>query len=301
MGVADLIPGISGGTIALITNIYDELIHSINSFSLNSIINIKKKGLKYFWNEINGKFLFPVFLGIFFSIFLFSKIIDWLINNEPISLWSFFFAITISSFYFFFKKIGLIKIVNYSLIILGAIVSLIFTYSFNLNFEPNYLYIFLSGFIAVTAMILPGISGAYILLILGVYSTIIKSLNDFQSIIFNFNPDVFKSSIYILIFFLIGAILGLKIMSRYISLLLKKHPKKTLSFLLGLMLGSIHKIWPWQNKFNYNDSHESKYKSIVMPNNYDGSPELFKAFLFMGLGCIIFFTLSKQNNKKLNE
>ena len=105
MGIADLIPGISGGTIALITNIYDELIHSINSFSLNSIINIKNKGIKYFWNQINGKFLFPVFSGIIFSILLFSRIINWLINNETISLWSFFFAITISSFYFFFKKI----------------------------------------------------------------------------------------------------------------------------------------------------------------------------------------------------
>ena len=147
-------------------------------------------------------------------------------------------------------------------------------------------------------MILPGISGAYILLILGVYSTIIESLSDFQSIIFKFNIDVFINSVKILIFFLIGAILGLKIMSSYISILLKKYPKRTLSFLLGLMLGSVHKIWPWQNKFNSNGSYAIQNKSIVLPNNYDGSPELLKAFLFMGLGCLIFFSLSRQKNSK---
>ena len=298
MGIADLIPGISGGTIALITNIYDELIHSINSFSLNSIINIKNKGIKYFWNQINGKFLFPVFSGIIFSILLFSRIINWLINNETISLWSFFFAITISSFYFFFKKIGDIKFIHCLLIFLGTIISLVFTQSLDLNFEPNYIYIFLSGFIAITAMILPGISGAYILLILGVYSTIIESLSDFQSIIFKFNIDVFINSLKILMFFFIGAILGLKIMSSYISILLKKYPKRTLSFLLGLMLGSIHKIWPWQNKLNSNGSYAIQNKSIVLPNNYDGSPELLKAFLFMGLGCLFFFSLSRQKNSK---
>ena len=295
MGIADLIPGISGGTIALITNIYDELIYSINSFSLNSVINIKRKGIKYFWNEINGKFLFPVFSGIIFSILLFSKIIEWLINNEPIALWSFFFAITISSFYFFLKKIGKIKIIHSTLIIIGTIVSLIFTLSLNLKFEPSYLYIFFSGFIAITAMILPGISGAYILLILGVYSIIIESLSNFQSIIFKFNLDIFTSSITILLLFFIGAILGLKIMSGFISVLLKNYPKKTLSFLLGLMFGSVHKIWPWQNKFNTNDTYILKNKSIVLPHDYEGSPELLKAFLFMGLGCIIFFTLSKKN------
>jgi len=292
MGIADLIPGISGGTIALITNIYDELIHSINLISLSSLVNLKKKGIKFFWNEINGKFLFPVFLGIIFSVFFFSKIISWLINNEPVSLWSFFFAITISSFYYFFKKIGVFKIIHFTLISIGTIISLIFTISLNLNIDPNYLYIFLSGFIAITAMILPGISGAYILLILGVYSIIIESLNNFQSIIFKFNLEVFINSFSILLFFFIGAIIGLKIMSKYISLLLNKYPKKTLSFLLGLMLGSIHKLWPWQNSIDSTDLFITKNKVIVLPNNYDGPPELFKAFLFMGLGSILFFTLS---------
>ena len=293
MGIADLIPGISGGTIALITNIYDELIHSINLISLSSLVNLKKKGIKFFWNEINGKFLFPVFLGIIFSVFFFSKIISWLINNEPISLWSFFFAITISSFYYFFKKIGIFKIIHFILISIGTIFSLIFTISLNLNIDPSYLYIFLSGFIAISAMILPGISGAYILLILGVYSIIIESLNNFQSIIFKFNSEVFINSFNILLFFFIGAIIGLKIMSKYISLLLNKYPKKTLSFLLGLMLGSIHKIWPWQNTIDSSDLFITKNKFIVLPNNYDGPPELFKAFLFMGLGSILFFTLSR--------
>ncbi len=293
MGIADLIPGISGGTIALITNIYDELIHSINLISLSSLVNLKKKGIKFFWNEINGKFLFPVFLGIIFSVFFFSKIISWLINNEPISLWSFFFAITISSFYYFFKKIGIFKIIHFILISIGTIFSLIFTISLNLNIDPSYLYIFLSGFIAISAMILPGISGAYILLILGVYSIIIESLNNFQSIIFKFNSEVFINSFNILLFFFIGAIIGLKIMSKYISLLLNRYPKKTLSFLLGLMLGSIHKIWPWQNTIDSSDLFITKNKFIVLPNNYDGPPELFKAFLFMGLGSILFFTLSR--------
>ena len=298
MGIADLIPGISGGTIALITNIYDELIFSINSISIRSFINLKKKGVRFFWNEINGKFLFPVFFGIIFSIFFFSKIISWLLINEPISLWSFFFAITISSFYYFYKKIGDIKFLHFLLIFIGAIFSFFFTIFINLNISPNYFYIFISGFIAITAMILPGISGSYLLLILGVYPLIIKSLNDLQSFIFKFNSEIFLNSFNILLIFFLGAIVGLKIMSKYISLILYKYPKKTLSFLLGLMIGSIHKLWPWQNKIDSSDLFLLKNKTIVFPNKYDGPPELIKAFIFMGLGSILFVTLSKLKKIK---
>tara|TARA_B110001454_G_C12685231_1_gene419888 strand:- start:631 stop:1530 length:900 start_codon:yes stop_codon:yes gene_type:complete len=292
MGIADLIPGISGGTIALITEIYDELIHSINSISINSFVNLKKKGFNFFLNEINGKFLFPVFSGIIFSIFFFSKIINWLMNNEPVSLWSFFFAITIASFFYFFKKIGEIKIIHFFLIFFGTIISLIFTISLNINLKPTLIYIFISGFIAITAMVLPGVSGAYILLILGVYSTLIKSIDDLQSVIVKFNSEIFVNSLSTLSVFFIGSIIGLKVMSKYISVLLKKYPKKTLSFLLGLMLGSVHKIWPWQNIINFDESNIIKNKSIVLPYNYDGPPEFFKAFIFMSLGAIMFFILS---------
>ena len=292
MGIADLIPGISGGTIALITEIYDELIHSINSISINSFVNLKKKGFNFFLNEINGKFLFPVFSGIIFSIFFFSKIINWLMNNEPVSLWSFFFAITIASFFYFFKKIGEIKIIHFFLIFFGKIISLIFTISLNINLKPTLIYIFISGFIAITAMVLPGVSGAYILLILGVYSTLIKSIDDLQSVIVKFNSEIFVNSLSTLSVFFIGSIIGLKVMSKYISVLLKKYPKKTLSFLLGLMLGSVHKIWPWQNIINFDESNIIKNKSIVLPYNYDGPPEFFKAFIFMSLGAIMFFILS---------
>ena len=298
MGIADLIPGISGGTIALITNIYDELIYSINSISIRSIINIKKKGIRFFWNEINGKFLFPVFFGIIFSIFSFSKIISWLLINEPVSVWSFFFAITISSFYYFYEKIGNIKLLHILLIFIGAIFSLVLTISINLDISPNYFYIFTSGFIAITAMILPGISGSYLLLILGVYPLILKSLNDLQSFIFKFNSDFFLNSFYILLFFFLGAIAGLKIMSKYISFILYKYPKKTLSFLLGLMIGSVHKLWPWQNSIDSSDLLLFKNKTIVFPNKYDGPPELIKAFIFMGLGSILFFTLSRHKKFK---
>ncbi|MBK78468.1 MAG: DUF368 domain-containing protein [Flavobacteriaceae bacterium] len=298
MGIADLIPGISGGTIALITNIYEELIHSINSISLGSFINLKNKGIKYFWKEINGKFLFPVFFGIIFSVFFFSKIISWLLINEPVSLWSFFFAITISSFYYFYEKIGDIKFLHYFLIFIGAVFSLIFTISINLNISPNYFYIFISGFIAITAMILPGISGSYLLLILGVYPLIIKSLNDLQSFIFKFNSEIFINSFNILLLFFLGAIVGLKIMSKYISKILYKYPKKTLSFLLGLMIGSVHKLWPWQNNIDSSDLLMFKNKSIVLPNKYDGPPELIKAFVFMVLGSILFFTLSRLKKFK---
>jgi len=292
MGIADLIPGITGGTISLINEIYNELIHSINSISINSFINLKKKGFNFFLNEINGKFLFPVFSGILFSIFFFSKIINWLMNNEPISLWSFFFAITIASFFYFFKKIGEIKVIHFFLIFFGTIISLIFTISLNINLKPTLIYIFISGFIAITAMILPGVSGAYILLILGVYSTLIKSVDDLQSVIMKFNSEIFVNSLSTLSVFFIGSIIGLKVMSKYISVLLKKYPKKTLSFLLGLMLGSVHKIWPWQNIINFDESNIIKNKSIVLPYNYDGPPEFFKAFIFMSLGALMFFMLS---------
>jgi putative membrane protein len=213
-------------------------------------------------------------------------------NNEPVSLWSFFFAITIASFFYFFKKIGEIKIIHFFLIFFGTIISLIFTISLNINLKPTLIYIFISGFIAVTAMILPGVSGAYILLILGVYSTLIKSVDDLQSVIVKFNSEIFVNSLSTLSVFFIGSIICLKVMSKYISVLLKKYPKKTLSFLLGLMLGSVHKIWPWQNIINFDESNIIKNKSIVLPYNYDGPPDFFKAFIFMSLGALMFFILS---------
>jgi len=292
MGIADLVPGISGGTIALITGIYDELIHSINSISTNSFIKLKNSGFKTFWNDINGKFLFPVLLGIIFSIFSFSKIIQWLMINESISLWSFFFTLTISSFLYIIKKIGSIKIIHFIFITIGTIFSLIFTFSISYNLNPSFIYIFFSGFLAITAMILPGISGAYILLILGVYSSIINSLNNLQNLIIKFDTDILINSLSLISTFFIGALLGLKIMSKYISLFLKKYPKKTLSFLLGLMLGSIHKIWPWQNSLNLSHSNNIKNKLIVLPYNYDGPPELINALFFMILGSALFFILS---------
>ena len=300
MGASDLIPGISGGTIALITGIYKELLESINALSLKNLKKIIINN-ENFWKDINGPFLLPLFSGITISILFFSRYIEFLIKEETIALWSFFFGLLVASIIFLIRKELSFKFNSLIYISLGIITSyFISQLSIFSNNIPLW-YIFLAGFIGVSAMILPGLSGAYILLIMGVYQTILTNIRIAQDLIYNFDQQQFNKVSVVLIIFMLGVLIGIKVFARFLNWLLKLYPNNTIAVLIGLMIGSIYKIWPWQNLSNEKNIL-IKQTSPVLPQNFEGEDsQLINGILFMLFGFIFIFFLEKSKSVLKNE
>lgn len=300
MGASDLIPGISGGTIALITGIYKELLESINALSLKNLKKIIINN-ENFWKDINGPFLLPLFCGITISILFFSRYIEFLIKEETIALWSFFFGLLIASIIFLIRKELSFKFNSLIYISLGIITSyFISQLSIFSNNIPLW-YIFLAGFVGVSAMILPGLSGAYILLIMGVYQTILTNIRIAQDLIYNFDQQQFNKVSVVLIIFILGVLIGIKVFARFLTWLLKLYPNNTIAVLIGLMIGSIYKIWPWQNLSNEKNIL-IKQTSPVLPQNFEGEDsQLINGILFMLFGFIVIFFLEKSKSVLKNE
>tara|TARA_A100001035_G_scaffold279792_1_gene282318 strand:+ start:8926 stop:9765 length:840 start_codon:yes stop_codon:yes gene_type:complete len=232
MGISDLIPGISGGTIALLLGIYKDFISSLKSINYKSFIYLVRLDFKKLNNQLNLCFLLPIFFGILSSIFIFSSLISFLLLDYKVLLFSFFFGLI------FFSSIRLISslkptsTLDFFTVFVGLVIGLSFFFVSSLSTSNSIFSIFLAGFIAISAMLLPGISGSYILLILGKYEFMLDSISSFNWI-------------NILIFSL-GAITGILSFSKMIHYLLKNYYKSTIFFLSGLMLGALNKVWPWQ-------------------------------------------------------
>lgn len=232
MGISDLIPGISGGTIALLLGIYKEFISSlksINQLTLVFLINLNFKKLN---EQLNLKFIFPVFIGILISIFIFSKLITYMISNHKILLLSFFYGLILFSSIRLIRNSSPKSIYDFLYIVFGFIIGLLIMFLEPLSTSHSFFSIFFSGFIAISAMLLPGISGSYILLILGKYKFMLDSISSL-----NFsNISIFS----------LGAILGILSFSKIIHWLIINYYRATIFFLSGLMLGTLNKVWPWQ-------------------------------------------------------
>ena len=232
MGISDLIPGISGGTIALLLGIYKDFISSLKSINYKSFIYLVRLDFKKLNNQLNLCFLLPVFFGILSSIFIFSSLISFLLLDYKVLLFSFFFGLI------FFSSIRLISslkptsTLDFFTVFVGLVIGLSFFFVSSLSISNSIFSIFLAGFIAISAMLLPGISGSYILLILGKYEFMLDSISSFNWI-------------NILIFSL-GAIAGILSFSKMIHYLLKNYYRSTIFFLSGLMMGALNKVWPWQ-------------------------------------------------------
>ena len=299
MGAADLVPGVSGGTIALITGIYKELLESINSFSWNTLKNIKKEGLTDVWKKLNGFFLLTVFGGIITSILLFSQILEWFIINEPIGLWSFFFGLLIASIVYLIKTDISLNISSLLYLCLGAVFSFLSTQLQGTREDFSLWYLFISGFIGVSAMILPGLSGAYILFVMGVYQTILSNVRQAQELLFDFNQAKLFAVVSVLGVFILGMIFGIKVFSKILTWLLKLYPKQIMAVLIGLMIGALHKVWPWQKEIIIDSSSIIEKKIAVFPSSYEGGdPQIIKALILMFLGFIILFVLERTKSIK---
>lgn len=245
MGAADVVPGVSGGTIAFITGIYEELINSIKSIDLQALKLLLTFKLAEFWKKINGTFLLSVVGGIAISIFSLAKLMTWLLVNHPIYIWSFFFGLIIISSVLVAKEIKKWDIFTIISLLAGAAAAYAITVMSPASTPNTWWFIILSGAIAICAMILPGISGAFILLLLGKYTYILTAVS---------NLDIGT-----ILLFVVGAAAGIISFSHLLSWLLKNYHTLTVALLTGFMIGSLNKVWPWKHTLEtYIDTHGVK-------------------------------------------
>ncbi|MEZ4838032.1 DUF368 domain-containing protein [Flavobacterium sp.] len=297
MGAADVVPGVSGGTIAFISGIYQELIDTINKVDLTFFSAWKKNGFKIAWQQINGSFLVALVTGIAVSILSLSKVITHLLATQPILVWSFFFGLVIASIYFVGKQITKFNLTTWLFFIIGTIISYYITIAEPVASPESYFYLFVSGFIAIIAMILPGVSGAFILLLMGSYAVVIGTINQFREAITALNWQLLGQAILRLGTFAIGAILGLKLFSKILHWMFDNHRNATLALLTGFMLGSLNKVWPWKKVLSTRiDSHGNEVpfmEKSILPHYFEGENQLITAILLMVFGFLTIFILEK--------
>lgn len=277
MGAADVVPGVSGGTIAFIVGIYDELIETIKSINAESLRLFFTGKWSRFWKHINGNFLFSLLLGIGISIFSLAKVITWLLADYPILVWAFFLGLVAASTWFVGKDIKEWNWKTVTGFIAGAIVAYYITVATPTETSTHPLFIFLCGAIAICAMILPGISGSFILVLLGKYFYIMEAVKTFD--------------LATLAIFGTGAVIGITSFSRLLSYALKHFRNITLAVLTGFMLGSLNKVWPWKEIVD--NAHGMPIETNILPNAH--VPE---AVALMIVGFLLVYVLEKLSAKK---
>lgn len=289
MGAADVVPGVSGGTIAFISGIYEELLTSISNINLSLLQTLKNKGLKEAWNQLNGNFLISLLLGIFISVVSLAKVITWLLDKHPILLWSFFFGLVLASIIYIAKQITQWNSVAYVLLVIGAVLAYYITTLNPLVSEnSSFLFLFLAGALAICAMILPGISGSFILVLLGAYKPILTAVSN--------------RNITIVAVVGAGAVLGLLSFSRVLKWLFAHYKNYTLAVLTGFILGSLNKIWPWKKVLTYRiNSHGEQVpfnELSISPTSYEGDSQILYAVALAALGFGLIILLEKIAVKK---
>ncbi|HOB26608.1 MAG TPA: DUF368 domain-containing protein [Bacteroidales bacterium] len=255
MGAANVIPGVSGGTIALITNIYERFINSLKNLNFTAIKLLFTGKIKELINYIDLYFLLQVFTGILIALFTIAFLLKYLFLHYPIYTWAFFFGLIIGSLWLIVKKLNKMKLWDWLLLLIGISIPVIMVFLKPINENDNLFYILFCGMISTSGMVLPGISGSYLLLLLGNYKLIMLDA-------------VTTLNLKILIPFLIGSILGLIIVSYFVSLLLKKYYNQVLSLLSGFVIGSLALIWPWKYSIDYTHGLllQNKFGALVDAN-----------------------------------
>ncbi len=287
MGVADVIPGVSGGTIAFISGIYEELIGSIKSIDGDAFKLLLRFQIKEFWKSINGNFLITVLSGVVTSLLSLAKLMTYLLEHHPIPVWSFFFGLILVSAPLIIRDIQKWQIGTVISGIIGIAIAYLITILSPTETPTHLLFIFFCGGLAICAMILPGISGAFILLLIGKYEYMIKSL--------------ISLDIPVIIVFVAGCFLGLLGFSRFLSWILTHYRFPTLALLAGFMIGSLNKVWPWKEitafRINSEGLQVAALDRSILPWHYleitGQDPKLFLAVLFVALGIFLVVAIEK--------
>lgn len=277
MGAADVVPGVSGGTIAFIVGIYDELINTIKSVNGQSLKLLFTGKIGAFWKAINGNFLCSILFGIGISVFSLAKLITWLLVAHPILVWAFFFGLVLASTWFVSKDIKRWRIGTIAMFIVGVAVAFYITVATPAQTPDNYAFIFLCGAIAICAMILPGISGSFILVLLGKYMYIMEAVKEFK--------------LGTLAVFAAGALIGITAFSRVLSYALAHFRNSTLALLTGFMLGSLNKVWPWKEKIVL--AGDFVKETNILPNAF-----FAEAIVLALIGFFLVYFLEKLSQKK---
>jgi putative membrane protein len=313
MGIAEVIPGVSGGTIAFITGIYERILNGIKNINLELINTWRKEGFAAFWKQLDGTFLISLLggmgLGLIFGIFTITSLLE----THPEPLWGFFFGLIIASCIILRKEILYWKLSNYLMLIAGAAIAYAITVISPAEGSTNLVYVFFSAVLAICALILPGISGSFILLLLGMYSIVIPTVKHFLSTF-----DI--ADLAIIVTFGAGCITGLLLFSRAVTWLFSKYKFETFAMMIGFMIGSLNKIWPWRNvdKLSIKESGEiqtvSDYSSFlsldresykilkeinVLPSQYElGDPKVPMTIIAVVVGFAIVIFISKYSKIK---
>lgn len=309
MGMAEVVPGVSGGTIAFITGIYQELIDTIKSVDINFFKLFFTGKWKSAFEKVNGLFLVFLIAGMVLGIVISLFLVTYLLEHHGEGLWGFFFGLIIASSIYIGRKVSSWNIKAIVFLIIGAIVSYAVTVVTPAGGSESLPFVFLCGALAISALILPGISGSFILLLLGMYSVIIPHVKNLIS-----SPN--SESFIITLVFGLGCLLGLGVFSRVLSYAFKEYKDETLAILTGFMIGSLNKIWPWRNPtswlekdtyetFNTDTSVFSEFadkeikiltEANVLPATYEGSPNSALVVVAFCLGLLMIFLLAKFEN-----
>ena len=283
MGIANVIPGVSGGTVALITGIYQELLKSLKSFDKQAFSLLLTLNFKEFGIYTNLSFLAYVFGGSLISLFSIASLFKFLFKNYPLEIWSLFFGLILASIIFIGQRIKTWNFQSYLAIIIGTLVALSLTFITPSAENNNLFYVFLCGIIGISGMILPGLSGSYILILMGNYELLmVRSVSEFD--------------IPLLLTFLFGSIFGLLVLSNFLHWLINKYYSVTLAGLTGFIIGSLSIIWPWKvisESIIINGKEKVLSYDLFFPNQLDAHNIV--SIIMMIIGFFIVYLIEKNN------
>lgn len=283
MGAADVVPGVSGGTIAFIVGIYEELINSIKNINIASLKLLFTGKIAAFWKAVNANFLLSIVTGIAISIFSLAKLITYLLVTHTVLVWAFFFGLVLASTWFVSKDIEKWNWKTILCFIAGTIAAFFITVATPAETPTNLFFIFLCGCIAICAMILPGISGSFILILLGKYFYIMEAVKTFN--------------IPVMLVFICGAVIGITSFAKVLSYTLNKFHDITIAVLAGFMLGSLNKVWPWKETvetyINSKGIETALVESNILPDQL-----VWQGITLMFVGFFLVYFLEKLSGKK---
>ncbi|MDX3773955.1 DUF368 domain-containing protein [Chromatiaceae bacterium AAb-1] len=277
MGAADVVPGISGGTLAFILGIYERLLAAVSSFNMVAVRLLLKGQFRQLWKHVDGAFLGSLFGGVLLSIFMLANLVSWLLINRPVPLWAFFNGLMIAALPMLFRSV---KWNTYrgGLFLLGIAFAVFIGMLTPTTFQPEPYMFFFAGAIAICAMILPGTSGSFMLVIMGMYAPVLLAVTEFQ--------------LGVLFLFVAGCVVGLLSFARFLRWLLRYYHDNSLSFLIGIVAGSFYKIWPWQHQHQV--YLPSQYSKLVAPAEIGLVVLTFSAGILLMIGLLNLEKLFKQ-------
>ena len=297
MGAADVVPGVSGGTIALITHIYERLISAIDTISLSLVLQLFTSNRKEAWAKLDGSFLLALSLGIGTSILLVTGGVSWLLEYFPIPLWAFFFGLILSSAFVLKSSVSNWNMGSILMLILGGLIAFGIGLVAPSQGSESLIYLFFCGMLVVIAMILPGISGAFILILLGAYGTALDTVEQLKSFVIDgFIVFAVMAS---------GGLVGLKVFAKILRWLYTTYKNMVLATMIGFLLGSLYKVWPWKEITQYYTNSSGERMPLtsvsVFPDVLNADNHVILAVCTFFLGLILLFLLERLSKSKPNE